>query len=172
MLLERKSEGGHYHGADNHHTDCDADYPDPAVSVLSKHSANIAYMREFKKRRTIASEILRISIGATGALVLAAAAFGAFGAAWNMYGKFAAAAAARAAAGTQVRNLEDRYAKIHAEVEAFASERGIEGAVREHYGVAKPGEVQIDIVRQSTTTEEVWQQAGFVERLWKMLLVW
>lgn len=129
-------------------------------------------MREFKKRRTLASEILRVSIGLAGVLALCGVAFVASRAAWGMYGKFAAAASARGVAETELSNLQDRYTKIHADVDEFSSERGMETAIRERYGVAKPGEGQIDIVQQSTTTEEVRREPGFFDRLWRMVFVW
>lgn len=129
-------------------------------------------MRDFKKRRTTASELLRVSVGCLGVLALCAVAFGASRAAWGMYGKFSAAAAARSEAEAELGSLQDRYTKITADVEEFSSERGLESAIRERYGVAKPGEGQIDIVRQSTTTDTVRREPGFLERLWGMLFVW
>lgn len=129
-------------------------------------------MRDFKKRRTRGSEILRVSLGFLGIMALATVAFMASRAAWGMYGKFAAASAARFEAETKLKELEAREAKIRAEVSALSSERGIEAAVRERYGVAKPGEGQIAIVRQSTSSEAIPVKAGFLEKLWKSLFVW
>jgi cell division protein FtsB len=129
-------------------------------------------MREFQKRRTRGSEILRISLGVGGVLLLCAVAYFLARGAWDMYGKFASAAAARATAEAQVVELEGRRASIESEVEALSTERGIETAVRERYGVARPGEGEIAIVRQSSSTEILRQEPGVFERLWQMLFVW
>ncbi len=129
-------------------------------------------MREFKKRRTVGSEVLRISIGMAGVILLGLVAFAASRAAWDMYGKFASASEARSTAEGELATLQDRYVKIHTDVQALSSERGLEAAVRERYGVARPGEGQIDIVRESTSSDAVRQEPGFFERLWRMLFVW
>lgn len=129
-------------------------------------------MREFKKRKTLASEILRIALGTLGVLALGSLAFFAGRAAWEMYGKFAAAAAARAQAEAQLGDLEARQAKIQADVEDLSSERGMEAAVRERYGVARPGEGEIAIVRTATTSEPILEEQGFGAKLWRMLFVW
>lgn len=129
-------------------------------------------MREFKKRRTVASEILRMTLGLAGVLVLVGAVFLASRAAWGMYGKFASAAEARSEAEGQLADLQDRYKKMQADVAEFSSPRGLEAAVRERYGVARPGEGQIDIVRTASTSESVPRNTGFFEKLWRMLFVW
>lgn len=129
-------------------------------------------MRDFKKRRTKGSEMLRVSLGLIGVLGLAAVAFMASRAAWDMYGKFAAASVARAEAEGQLADLQDREAKIEADVAELSSERGIEAAVRERYGVAKPGEGQIAIVRQASTSEPLREESGFFQSLWRSLFVW
>lgn len=129
-------------------------------------------MREFKKRRTKGTEILRVSLGILGVMALAAVAFFAARATWDMYGKFAAAAAARADAEAELAELQGREARIREEVESLSSERGVEAAIRERYGVAKPGEGQIAIVRQASSTEALRPQAGFLESLWNAFFVW
>lgn len=130
-------------------------------------------MRDFKKRRLRREDVLRSIVGMGGIVVLGAVAFFAARGAYNMYGKFAAAAAARTEAEADLKELEARYATIEAEVDDFTSSRGVEAEVRERYGVAKPGEGKIDIVRTSTTTgssaaphDTLW------ERLWHLLFVW
>jgi cell division protein FtsB len=129
-------------------------------------------MREFKKRRTTGAAILRISAGAAGVLLLAGVATVASRAAWDMYGKFAEAAAARASTETQLQELQDRHQKIEADVQALSSERGLEAQVRERYGVAKPGEGQITIVRLASSTEVLRQEPGLLDKLWHLLFVW
>ena len=129
-------------------------------------------MMEFKKRRTTQAELLRIVGGTLGMLALAALAFVAVRGAYGMYGKFAEAAAARAGAESQLAELQGRYASVKADVDAFSTDRGVEAALRERYGVAKPGEGQIDIVRQASTTEPVLQQKNVLQKLWDLLSVW
>lgn len=129
-------------------------------------------MREFKKRRTEGAEVVRVLVGTLGVMVLCVVAFGASRAAWDMYGKFASAAAARAGAEAQLEELQAREAKVKADVEAFASERGVEAQLRERYGVARPGEGQIDIVREASSTEILRREKGMWETLWDLLFVW
>ena len=105
-------------------------------------------------------------------LALAALAFVAVRGAYGMYGKFAEAAAARAGAESQLAELQGRYASVKADVDAFSTDRGVEAALRERYGVAKPGEGQIDIVRQASTTEPVLQQKNVLQKLWELISVW
>ena len=129
-------------------------------------------MMEFKKRRTTQAELLRIVGGTLGMLALAALAFVAVRGAYGMYGKVAEAAAARAGAESQLAELQGRYASVKADVDAFSTDRGVEAALRERYGVAKPGEGQIDIVRQASTTEPVLQQKNVLQKLWELISVW
>jgi cell division protein FtsB len=129
-------------------------------------------MRDFKKRRTLGSEILRVFLGTLGVLALAALAFFAGRATWDMYGKFAAAASARADAEAELAELRGRQERIRTDVDALSSERGVEAAIRERYGVAKPGEGQIAIVRSATSSEPFKSETGVFEKLWRMLFVW
>jgi cell division protein FtsB len=129
-------------------------------------------MSEFKKRRSRRAEILRVGLGFLGLLALAGIAFGATRAAWGMYGKFAEAAAARAGAEAQLEELQARHANIEAEVDALSSPRGLEAEVRERYGVVKPGEGEIAIVRQASSSEVLRRQPGLLESLWQLLFVW
>ena len=129
-------------------------------------------MREFKKRRVSGMEVLKISAGVAGIVALAGVAFIASRAAWGMYGKFAEAATARASADTQLQDLRERRQKIDVDVQALSSERGLEAQVRERYGMARPGEGEINIVRQATTSEVLKQNPGMLQKLWQMLTVW
>ncbi len=130
-------------------------------------------MWEFKKRRrTPAAQIARMSLGGVGVLALALVAFGAARAAADMYGKFSEAAAARAGAEAQLGELQVRDEAIRAEVAALATERGVEAAMRERYGVARPGEGQIDIVRQPASTTAVEGGQNIWQKLWQTLFVW
>ena len=129
-------------------------------------------MREFKKRRTAGAELLLIFLSGAGILALVGIATVASRGAWDMYGKFTEAAAASVAAETQLQDLQERHQKIGAEVQALSSERGLEAEVRERYGVARPGEGQITIVRQASSTEVLRQEPGLLDKLWQLLFVW
>lgn len=129
-------------------------------------------MREFKKRRTKGADILRVAIGSLGIVGLVAVAVGGSRAAWGMYGRFSDAAAARAGAERQLVYTQERYQNIEKNIENLSSERGVEAELRQRYGVVRPGEGQIDIVRQSTSTEVLRQEPAFLGRLWQALMVW
>ena len=111
-------------------------------------------MRDFKKRRTIAGELLRVGLGIAGVALLCEAAD------------------ARAAAEAQLAALGARHTAVAADVAALSSERGLEAEVRERYGVARPGEAQIDIVRQAPQEEPIVEHPTLWDRLWRLLFVW
>lgn len=117
-------------------------------------------------------EVLKVSAGVAGIVALAGVAFIASRAAWGMYGKFAEAAVSRASADVQLQDLRERRQKIDVDVQALSSERGLEAQVRERYGMARPGEGEINIVRQATTSEVLKQSPGILQKLWQMLTVW
>lgn len=72
---------------------------------------------------------------------------------WDMYGKFASAAGARQSAEIELMELRLRHAKVSSDVEALQTERGLESELRERYGVARPGEGEIAIVRKEAQGE-------------------
>jgi hypothetical protein len=94
-------------------------------------------------------------------------------AAWSMYGKFQEAAAADAASQAELASLKSQYDEASAQADILGTSEGQEAALRERYGVAAPGESEIDIVRQagagtsgSTAPQSLW------EKLWHALFVW
>src|SRR5437016_145935 len=109
-------------------------------------------MEDYRRRRNSRQDVLRALLGFGGVLLLALVAFFAMRGAWGMYGKFAAASQADADAKQELENLKNQYAQVGASAEALTSERGVEAGVRERYGVAKPGEGQIDIIRREATS--------------------
>ena len=130
-------------------------------------------MQDFRKRRNIHSEILRAAISTAGVVVLGAMAYFAIHGAWGMYQKFAAASAASAAAEANLAQLQARHTEVQAEVAALDTPRGMEGALRERYGVAKPGEGQITVVHQAaTSTEGAGTGQNWLDKLWHALFVW
>lgn len=129
-------------------------------------------MRDFSKRRGRAREFLR-SLGAMAvALVLAVATILSLRAAWHMYEKFAHAGAARHAAEEELEKLQKREAEVQAAVGELSSERGIEAAVRERFGVVREGEGEIRIVRDESSGEAPKKQETLWQRLWKILSPW
>lgn len=130
-------------------------------------------MNDFRKRRNMKREIPRMILGCIGILALAGLTFEAAHAAWDMYGKFVDASNARSDAEAQLAQLEQQYAQVSSQVAALNTSRGVEAAVRERYGVAKPGEGEIDIVRAASTTAPAANQGdSWFSRLWKRLFVW
>lgn len=130
-------------------------------------------MNDFRKRRNMKREIPRMLLGSVGILALGALAYAAAHAAWDMYGKFAAAASARTDAETQLAQLQAQYAQVETQVTALNTPRGIEAAVRQRYGVAKPGEGEIDVVHTSSTTAPADSGGdSWFSRLWHSLFVW
>jgi hypothetical protein len=130
-------------------------------------------MRDFKKERGGGGQYLRMLVGLAGLVALAALGAVSARAAWGMYQKFAEASAADAAAQNELAAAQAQYASVSASVEALDTERGQEGALRERYGVARPGEGEIDIVRPATTTPAAADAPrGFWASLWHALFVW
>lgn len=117
-------------------------------------------------------EIPRMLLGCAGIVALAALAFVAARATWDMYGKFAAASEARTDAESQLAQLQSQYARVATQVEELNTERGVEAAVRQRYGVARPGEGEITIVRQASTTDSTRSDESWFSKLWSSLFVW
>lgn len=93
--------------------------------------------------------------------------------AWGMYGKFVEAAQSDTNAQQQLSTLEAQQAQMSASVESLSSPRGLEAEVRERYGVAKPGEGQIQIIRDaSTSTPQGVQSPNMFIRAWQALFGW
>ncbi len=130
-------------------------------------------MRDFRNERGKRAEFLRIAVGSAGLLALATLAVVGVRAGWDMYGKFSAAAAADEAATAELATLQAQEAHVAATVAELSTERGQERAARQRYGVVRPGEGEIDVVRQApTSTTPTAMQGTFWQRLWHALLVW
>lgn len=130
-------------------------------------------MQEFKKHRQKTHYLLRF-FGMLGAVALLFAVAGvAATSAWGMYGTFNIAAAARADAEKSLRSAKEDEARITAAVAGLDSKEGLEKEVRERFGVAKPGEGEIRIVRDTPqdTGEPAEEQNIFIRTL-RSLFVW
>jgi cell division protein FtsB len=130
-------------------------------------------MQDYRKRRTTKQDALRAGLGLGGVLLLALVAYFAVKGAWGMYGKFAAASQADADAKQELSDLQGQYAQVGASVDALSSDRGVEAGVRERYGVARPGEGQIDIIRREATTSDATPgEPNIFVRIFRALFVW
>lgn len=90
-----------------------------------------------------------------------------------MYSKFAAASQADVSAQAELETLRSQVSMVGASAEALASQRGVEAGVRERYGVARPGEGQIDIIRREATisTPRADEPNVFV-KIFRAIFVW
>ena len=130
-------------------------------------------MREFKKKRSQRQEILRFCAGAAVVLVMLLVTFSAGQAAWSMYGKFSEASASDADAQLNLAQLQQQEAQVSAKVSALQTERGQEAAIRETYGLALPGEGEIDIVQSATATAATSTLSpSWWAQLWHALFPW
>ena len=135
--------------------------------------AILSDVNDFRKRRNMKREIPRVLLGCAGIVALGVLTFFAVEAAWGMYGKFAAASEARAGAQTQLAQLQTQYARVQTQVAELNTDRGIEAAVRERYGVARPGEGAIDIVRHASSSESGARgDESWFAKFWRSLFVW
>ena len=109
-------------------------------------------MQDYRRRRSSKQDVMRAAVGMGGVVALALVAFVAVRGTWAMYGKFTSASEADAAAHVELESLKKQQSAVGASAQALSSDRGVEAGVRERYGVAKPGEGQIDIIRKAATT--------------------
>ncbi|HEY5383099.1 MAG TPA: hypothetical protein VIJ88_00920 [Candidatus Paceibacterota bacterium] len=124
-------------------------------------------MRDFTKRQNPRRQVLRFFAGVAGILLLFFVTFGAVRAVWGMYGKFAEAAESDSEARQNLTELKAQEAQVSAAVEALSSSRGQEAQLRQSYGVALPGEGEIQIIEESaSSTAEPAPQANILVRIW------
>lgn len=130
-------------------------------------------MQDYRRRRVGKQDMTRAGLGALGVILLALLAFFAVRGAWGMYTKFAAASAADAAAQVELETLKAQVHQVGASAEALVSARGVEAGVRERYGVARPGEGQIDIIRrEATTTTQKRDEPNVFVKIFRAIFVW
>ncbi len=130
-------------------------------------------MREFKKRRGQKEELLSFALKSVGTVVLLVVTMFLTRAAWGMYGKMAAASQAQEEAQSQLASVETQRSGVNSTLSEITSKRGVEQQIRERYGVVKPGEGEIDVIRSAAATttaqpvEENWWR-----RIFRALFVW
>lgn len=130
-------------------------------------------MQDFRKPRARSSTLSFLMLCVALILVLALAAF-AVRAAWGMYVKFTVASRGDAAAKQELGLLQNQYTRVSAAVADLSSDRGEEGQIRERFGVAKPGEGTIEIVRNGTSSDagqDTNKENPFM-RIWHALFIW
>jgi cell division protein FtsB len=126
-----------------------------------------------KKRHGRGAQLLHFLLRAGGVFLLLLIAVLSGRATWDMYQKFTLAAQAHDEAQKGLDALQQKQAHIAAAVDALATERGVEQEIRERFGVAKPGEGEITVVRDPKEASSTAQgQKGLFERIWNALFVW
>ena len=130
-------------------------------------------LRDFKTSQSRERPFWRffVALSAAGVLLFVGAA--SVKAAWNMYQTFDIAAAEWTAAEIELETLRAEHANVAAVLKEFSSERGLEAAVRARFGVVRPGEGEIRIVRSEETllTEQEPNTNPF-SRLFNALFTW
>ncbi len=127
-----------------------------------------------RKHRTHTEETLRLIMAVGGTVLLAGAAFFAVRGTWSMYGKLSAAGESSSAAAHELRDLQVRQIRIQADIERLSSPRGVEGELRERYGLAKPGEGVIQVVESQSSAVPANAPSGgtILEKILHTLLPW
>ena len=129
-------------------------------------------MQEFKKRPA-SHVLLRFFAMSAGTVALFFLSVVVVRAAWNMYGTFQIAVDARDNAEGQLASLKSDQARLAAADANFDSPSGVEGEMRERFGVVKPGEGEIQIVRdQASSSIQTATSENIVTKIFRSLFVW
>ena len=130
-------------------------------------------MRDFTKRPQNRRQTLRFLLGLLAIAALGFVSFGAARAAYGMYGKFSEAAVGDADAQQNLATMQAQEAQVSSTVDELSTARGEEAQIRQSYGVALPGEGEIQIVREApSSTPERAPAPGLWAKLWHALFVW
>ncbi len=130
-------------------------------------------MREFKKRRSERQEWMRVGVGIVGTLMLLVVTVYAAGAAWGMFDKFRAASRGQEDAQAELTNLQVQKSKLNTSLAHITTQEGQEQELRERFGVVKPGEGEIQIVRDAATTStQTAPNESWWLRVFHALFVW
>ena len=111
---------------------------------------------------------MRILMRIAGAVLLLFLTLTAAKAAYDMYGRFSRASLRDAATQAKQRELEGEFSRLQNGVKELQSDRGVEEALRGRYGLARPGEGEILIVRQAPEAPQ-GGASGFFKRVWNRL---
>lgn len=130
-------------------------------------------MQDFKKTQSTAKRILRFSVRLALTLVLVGFAAVSVRAAWDMYGTFKVAANAREDTLRQLNSLKSDQARVEASVASFQTPTGMEAQIRDRFGVAKPGEGEIQIIADAeASTAPATSQEPWYARVFHALFTW
>lgn len=127
-----------------------------------------------RKRRTRAEEILRFCLSTLGVAALVFLTVISVRAAWGMYGKMADASIAEEGSERELAALETQKAAVTASLEELSTARGQEAALRERYGVARPGEGVMQIVAgsASSSADDAAASGNWFTDLFRALFLW
>lgn len=130
-------------------------------------------MQEFKKRQPKIHYTLRFFLALMGSLLLFVLSGVAVSSAWGMYGTFKVATEGREGTESKLASMQSDQVRIGAAVASFDSPQGVEKQVRERFGVAKPDEGEIQIVRDASAQDaEPSQKQNIFVQLFHSLFVW
>ena len=131
-------------------------------------------MRDSRKRHTRAELLLRAGGIIAGAILMLLMAGGSALAAWHMYERLEMATDAADSAKSQLALLSAQSDKVSGDIANLSTSRGVEAALRERYGVVKPGEGVIEVVDAppASSTGEEGASGGFFARLFHTLFPW
>lgn len=115
--------------------------------------------RERQKRRRVLSS--NITIGVL-CIVIAIAAKET----WDLYAKERHARELLENARVRQESLGEREAFLKSELANLGDEEGVEGELRERFGIAKPGEKVIVLIDEEATTTFEEPKKGWWARLW------
>jgi hypothetical protein len=129
---------------------------------------------DFKRRRTRANILLRAFVTYAFAALLVILAVITSVAAWGMYGRMILAGQGEDAAKHQLSDAEGQQQQVAGELQNLSTERGVEGELRSRYGVAKPGEGEIELVEASaaSTTAQAGHTGNIFINAWNALFGW
>jgi len=130
-------------------------------------------MREFKKHTSRRGQIVTFSIQIVGLVLLLFVTIVAVRAAWGMYVKLTRATAGQEAAEVQLAALKAQQTEVAASVAELSSEKGVEAQIRQRFGVAKQGEGEIEIVRDSGAAPAAPKESeSWWRGIFRALFVW
>lgn len=131
-------------------------------------------MRDFRKQRSASRDIFNFFALSAGMLAVLALTVFSAQAAWGMYTKFVVASRGHEAAQKELSQLEGQYARVSAAVEDLSTGRGEEGEIRGRFGVARPGEGAIQIVRSDTSSEggQNFLKESLWDKIFRAVFVW
>lgn len=125
-------------------------------------------MQDFRQRRAERGSPVRALLRIVGAVLLLFLTVMAARAAYDMYGRYSRARLQDNAAQSKQRELEEEFSRLQSGVKELQSDRGVEEALRERYGLSRPGESEIRIVRQAPEAPQ-GGASGFLKRVWNKI---